>query len=891
MWSKRKQQDFKAEIEAHLQLEADRLRAEGLPPGDAQSAACRAFGNRTAAEERFYESSHWMLFDHLLRDLRFASRMFAKEAVFSILAVLGLALGIGVSTAIFALFNAAAALFADTVQDSASYVTLSSFTNGRQLNLSYADFRYYRDRATVFRSVDCYSSRQRLVLGPTAIGTRADAEDIDARFVSANFMSSPGLAPALGRSFSEQEAQAGAPVAVLNYPFWKRRFAGDPAILGKTVALNSRTVTIIGVADARYAPDGGMGIYVPVELQPSLLPREDWLRDPNMRWLNVGARLRPGVTARQAQAEIDVLSKAVRQSRPANPSSGRMVVSEYGLRDPRKRNSFFAVVLAVMTTVSMILLIACSNLANLLLARAVVRRREIGVRLSLGASRARLISQLLTESLLLAVAGGALGLLFSHWLSRLLVVLMAPVFQWRGFELHSDYRVVLYGLGLSLAAGFSFGLAPAVAATRADLSRALHAEGLIGASHSPTRRIWSPRNLLVVVPLAVSLMLLMGAALTVRYVQHIYLREGGFDGSRLVGIQFTLDLQGYDEARRRQFQEDLRERLSATPGVASVALAGGWRLPFVTTSQMGISPMTTEGSTGQPSRVAYNIVSASYFATVGAPVARGRAFTDADRQGSPPVAIVSQSLARSFWPDQEPLGKRVRLARGGGFFEVIGVAPDLPDATEVDPLRAVFPTVYVPYGQGKLFLGATHTEAPLDEMQFLVRTTGEPSKMKAVFRQEIVAIDPSLRVVMQTLEEAMASSVQPMRTLSLLLSALGGLALVMASVGIYAILAYAVSQRRREIGIRAALGAQRGEILSLVMQRTAVLIGWGIGLGSTGAIALNRVLANQLPNLGRLDALTCASAVVPLAIVAAFASYMPARKALRVDPVQALRCD
>jgi predicted permease len=773
-------------------------------------------------------------------------------------------------------------------------VTLTALEKGRQLNLAYVDYRYYRDRTTAFRSVDCYSSRQRLVLGPgTTGGAGAEAEDADARFVSANFLASPGLAPALGRSFTEQEAQAAAPVAVLNYALWKRRFAADPGILGKTVILNSRAVTVIGVADARYAPDGRTGVYVPLELQPSLLPGEDWLRDPNMSWLNVGARLRPGITTRQAQAEVDVLSNALRQIRPASSAAGKTLVSGFGLADAHKRTLFFAMATAVMSTVSMILLIACSNLANLLLVRAAVRRREIGVRLSLGASRARLICQLLTESLLLALAGGGLGLLFSQWMSRILVVLTNPMLQLQGLglDLHPDYRVILYGLGSSLAAGFSFGLPPALAATRAELAHVLHAEGLLGTSHSPTWRIWSPRNMLVIVPLAVSLMLLMGAALTVRYVQHIYLRAPAFDTSRLVAIQFALHSQGYDESRTRQFQENLRERLSALPGVASVALAGGSRLPFVTTYQMGISPMLTEGSTGPGSRVAFNIVSSAYFATVGAPVARGRAFTDTDREGSPPVAIVSQSHVRSFWPDQEPVGKRIRLDKGTGFFEVIGVAPDLPHATEADPARAVFPTVYVPYGQGKLFLCATHIEEPLEQMQFLAHTTGESSSMRAVLRQEILAIDPSLRVIIRTLEEILASRVRPMRTISLLLNLLGGLALIMASVGIYAILAYAVSQRTREIGIRAALGAQRREILSLVMQRTVVLIGWGIGLGLAGAIGLSRIMASQLANLGGLDAITCASAVLSLAVVAAFASYAPARKALRVDPAQALRCD
>ncbi|HEY2665133.1 MAG TPA: ABC transporter permease, partial [Candidatus Binataceae bacterium] len=525
MFWKRKQPDFNAEIEAHLQLEADQLRAEGMSPTAAQSAARRAFGNRTSAEERFYESTRWMLCDHLVRDTRFAARVLVKDPRFSTLAILGLALGIGLSTAIFALVNTAATLGADTVQDGASYVTLSSLAKGRERTLSYAEYRYYRDRTTAFQSVDCYSSRQRLVLGPVSFGAmRIDAGDVDARFVSANFLSSPGLSLALGRSFSEQEQQSAAPVAVLNFAFWKRHFAGDPGILGKTVMLNASAITLIGIAGARYAPADRTALYVPLELAPVLLPRENPLRDRDVNWLNVGARLRRGMTAHQAQAEVDVLSSALDRSQPAAPLADRVLLSGHGLHDPKRRNSFLAAALAIMAAVSMILLIACSNLANLLLARAVVRRREIGVRLSLGASRARLVSQLLVESLMLAGAGGALGLLLSQWLSRYLVVLTNPVLQWQGVDLHSDFRVVLYGVLLSLAAGLSFGLAPAITATRTDLARALHAEGLAGSMRTSAAAVWSPRNVLVVVPLAVSLMLLTGAALTVRFVQHVYLR-------------------------------------------------------------------------------------------------------------------------------------------------------------------------------------------------------------------------------------------------------------------------------------------------------------------------------------------------------------------------------
>lgn len=885
MWN-RKQHDFNAELEAHLQLEADQLRTEGLAPHEAQAAARRGFGNRTAAEERFYESSRWMLWDHLARDVRFAARVLKKDAAFSVLAILGLALGIGLSTTIFALIEAAVVSETATVQDPASYVGLYGIVNGRpQDSLSYSDYRYYRDHATVFQTMEAASGREQFILGTiSSAGPGTEAEDVTGRFVSANFLVTNGLKPALGRSFSAEEEQVGGPpVVLLNFEFWKRRFAADPGILGKTVVLNAHALTVIGIADARYGATDRGGFYLPLELQPVLLGRGDWLHDPQQHWLIGGARLRPGVTARQAQAEIDVLSSALRRARPANPADGGVFVSPGGGL-PGKRRSLAALALAVIIAVSMILLIACSNLANLLLARAIVRGREIGVRLSLGASRSRLISQLLTESMLLAVGGGVLGLLFSYWLARSLVVLMgAPA----GYVPALDNRVVLYGIVLSLGSGLSFGLGPALAATRTNLAQALHAEGLSGTTRSQSQKIWSARNVLVIVPLALSLMLLIGAGVSVRYIQRIYLSGPALDTSRLIGMSCPLNAQGYDEARTRQFQENLRQRIGRMPGVTSVALAGG--MPLF--GQMGRALLLTEGLTEGPTSVpvSYNVVSDGFFGTAGVPIVHGRAFSTSDRESGPPVAMVSQSLARTYWPNQEPLGKRLRLATAGTYFEVIGVAKDLQDPAEPD--NSAPPTVYVPYGQGKLFLSGVRTQAPPYQMQFLIRTGGEPQRLKAALQMEALAADPSLRANIQTLEEMLESWVGEIKTTSMLLGALGALALVMASVGIYAILAYAVSQRTREIGIRMALGAQRGEIMALIIQRSMTLIACGIGLGLAGALAMNRVFSSTLAKLGELDVVTCISVAGLLGAVALLASYLPARKALRVDPAQALRCE
>jgi predicted permease len=882
MWWKREPRDFKAELDAHLELEADDLRSEGLTPEASRVAARRALGNRTSAEERFYESGHCMFGQHLLRDLRFAVRLLLKDATFSTLAILGLALGIGVSTAIFALIMSTMGL-ADraNLQDSASYVGL--MRRDRDTDLSYSDFRYYRQHASAFVAMNAESGRWPFVLNPISSG--ADAEDIEGRFESADFLSIIGLQPALGRSFSKDEEQSGGPpVALLNFQFWQRRFSGDPGILGKTIVLNTHSVTIIGVADARFARADRAALYLPLEVQPLLSDRGDLVRAVGTPWLIVEARLRRGATLQQAQAEMDVLSSAVDRGRAASSPDAGILVSAGGSINPQKRREILTAIIAVIVAVSMILLIACSNLANLLLARAVVRHREIGVRLSLGAGRARLIGQLLSESMLLAIAGGALGMLFSTWLARSIFVLVNPT---PGVELQLDPRWLGYGVVLSLVTGVSFGLGPALAATKTNLARALHSEGLSGTPGSPSQRIWAPRNLLVIVPLAVSLMLLIGAGLAVRFVERTIFSSPGYDATHLVAMSFRLQAQGYDQARTVQFQENLRERIAKMPAVASVALAAANPI----SGGMGVFPLVMEDSPvspGQAARLAEcDVISAGFLEMLGAPTVRGRTFTASDREGSAPVAIVNQELVRRYWPNEEPLGKHVRLDTGSSFFEVIGVVPDV----ESPRLTSAIPVVYVPFGQGKLLLGGARLETPPYQMEFLIRTLGDPVPLKSALRHEARATDPSLWVNVQTLQELREESVGPLRIVSLLLSALGVLALLMASVGIYAILAYAVSQRTREIGIRMALGAQGREIMVGVMQRTMVLIAWGIGVGLLGALAVSRVLAKGVGEIGGLDAATCSSVAVLLGAVALLASYLPARKALRVDPVQALRCE
>jgi predicted permease len=882
MWPKRKPEDFGDEIEAHIQLEADQLRAEGVPPQEANAAARRAFGSRTSALERFYESGHWMWWDHFVRDVRLAVRILKRDARFTLLAVIGLALGLGANTAIFIVITTDLRLSDNAaVQDAASYVGLNRSVKGRlDTTFSYADFRYYQAHATTFRIMNAQSGRFPFILGPHPGGTATpEAQDVEGRFVSETFLSVDGLPPALGRTFSVEEGrEGGPPVVALNFRFWTRHLGADTGVLNKTLVLNGHVLTIVGIANAQYARLD-TDLYLPLVLQPVLLGRGDWLRDSQQRWLSVDALLSPGVTVRRAQADVDVLASALH----SGEQTAEGVVVSSGGPNPDKRRAGYAMALGVLVAVSMILLVACSNLANLLLARAVVRRGEIAVRLALGASRARLIWQLLTENMLLAIMGGALGLIFSAWLAQYLIALTVPPNS--GVQVRFDSVIVLYGLGLALATGISFGLGPAVASTRAA---SLPSQELRQATSNRFRGAWSPRNALVIVPLAVSLMLLIGAALTLRAIQRTNFGGPAFDTSRLVTMSFPLSVQGYDEPRTRQFQEDLLDRVSGMPGITSAALAAN--IPFA--NGLGSFPLITAGATTPQSSdlsVDYNVVSPRFFETLGVAVIRGRGFNDVDGKSSMPVAMVNETLARRLWPGEEPLQKSIRFATGTDFFEVIGVAPDLEDARA--PLNAVRPTVYVPYGQEKRLLSGVQTNPPAYQMRLLVRTNGEPTAAETSLRQQALVGDQSLRVNLQTLDEMLANARGPFTTISVLLSVLGALALLMATVGIYATVAYGLSQRTREIGIRMALGAERRDILKLVMMRTAMLIASGIAAGLLGALALQRIMASTVAWLGGLDTVTWVSPAVLLAVVAMLATYFPARRALQVDPMMAIRCE
>ena len=868
MFRKRKTRDFQAELDAHLAIEADELRSEGLTDAEARTAAQRTLGNRTSAEEQFYESTRWMFGLHLLRDLRFAARVLRKEPKFSVLVILGLGLGIGVSTALFAFVSASAHGHGtgfrppDDILHPETFVGINR--NDNFGDFSIREYRYLQEHAASVSSLTAESEPSSLVFGsPAASG---EAEEVQARFESANFLAARGFHPALGRTFTAEEERA--PIAILSHAFWLRRFGADENLIGQTVLLNNRPITIIGVTDPRFHRTDNAEIFLPLDLQ-SLLPS-------NLE-LIVDARLAPGAGLPQVRGEFQTLAASFAAANPGAslpgsnfPNQSSVRISAFlGDAPPQATRQRNEAIFALDAAIAMILLIACSNLASLLLARASARRRELGVRLSLGASRARLISQLLTESLLLAICGGLLGVLLSTWLAKWLLASVPYL------DARANPQVLFYGLLLALVTGVSFGLGPALAVTRTNLAQALHSGGTPGTEPS-TFEVGSHRNLLVVVPLALSLMLLIGAASVIRGVQSFGFVNASFDASRVVALAFRLKDQGYDDTKAAQFEQNLRERFSALPGVAGSAIIDA--SPFA-----GGSCQLQNSSLAGSYSVCHR-VSPEFFAALNLPIRRGRPFTAADRAGSAPVAIVSQSFADKFFVGREAVGERIQTTRGT--FDIVGVANDL--STGVGPIP-FFPTVYIPATQESASLSGPGRG--FDRMQLLVRSSGDPASVSAELRQIVRAADPSLWVSIQTVDDYLARLTNTARVAIFILGILGALVLLMAAAGIYALLAYSISRRTREIGIRVALGARNRELLLLVMRRTLILIAWGIGIGLLGALALGRILTSVVLRTQPPGAATCVSVALLLAGVSLLASYLPARKALRVNPVETLRCD
>ena len=891
-------EDFDREVQAHLDIFTEENIRSGMTPDQARRAALLRFGGVTQIREHQRDNRSLPQIETFLQDLRYAVRGFRKSPGFTLIAILTLALGIGLNTTLFTAFDAVA-LKPLPVRDAKSMVRFMRWFQSRALGdiqyaYSYREYVYLRDHDRGLSSLVAASRPIRTPIKTAASQSSASTgvEHARGQLVSGNYFADLGVGASLGRTFLPEENQTpGAhPVMVLSFPFWERRFNSDPLILGRVLKLNSTDFTVVGVAPKEFIGTGNPPVvpdfWAPLMMQAQLAPGSDWLNQPAIHQFQILGRLRPGVALKQAQSEAQILalqfaSTYTEQDKTIALTLPRAVF--FGETDDIRFQAFVAL---LMILVGMVLLVACANLANMLLARAAHRQREIGVRLAIGASRGRLIRQLLTGNILLAFLGGAAGLLFSIWASRLLWVAIQQVLGNQRdliVQMSPDIRIYCYTLLLSLVTGVLFGLSPALRFTRPDLIGSLKDEGANVGQRLTRSRL---RGFLVGGQVAVSMLLLITSGLFLRALLRSQVVDPGYPTKNV--FMTGVDL-GTDPVKVMAMERRVADRWALLPEVSGVASAD--RFPM---SGTWTPPVQVEDSKAPaaslPSRTLANHVSPGYFQTLDIPLLRGRNFTRMEADTNAPLAIVSESAARSFWPGDDPIGRRFKLdlkfsGRYDAEFQVIGVAKDVRTAnlSRLDPSY-----VYLPFPSS-------------GDGTFLIRTQGPSPAAIAALRASLDAIDPNLvpGFGLTSLEDGRMQIERMMaRTWAMFAILLAGLALVLAAVGIYGVMAYLVSQRTREIGIRMALGASAGGVLRSVIQQGLRPVFVGAGVGLAAALGVSSVLKSMLafpssPDLlfgvSVFDPLTFVGLSLFLAMVAALASAIPAFRATKVDPMEALR--
>ena len=807
----------------------------------------------------------------LVRDVRYGIRQLCKHPAFTILAIISLALGIGANTAIFSLVNTVLLRPLPVKEPSRLIEVYGALHNGADFTLqSHLNYKDYRDRNDVFSGLFVY----RMVV--SSLSHNGNNQRVWGYLVSGNYFDVLGVKSILGRGFLPEEDQTPGshPVAILSYSCWQGRFGGDPSIVGKTISLNNRTFNVVGVApkgfvgtEVAYAP----AFWAPTMMAKEIEPGSNWLESRDSDNLFMIGRLKSGVTVGQAKAALDSITLQLAKEHPAENEGRGIILSPPGLFIPSIRDASITFATVLMVIVGLVLLLACVNLANLQLARVTGRRKEIAIRLAVGATRGRLVRQLLTEGVLLALAGGVLGLLLAAWITSLVGGIKLPMDIALVFDLKLDWRVMFFALGLSILTGIVFSLLPALQSSKPALVPSLKDD----ASLAGFRRS-RLRNSLVVAQVSLSLILLVCAGLIVRSLKAAQQMRPGFDPENAVAMSFDVGLQGYEEARGRAFHRQVLERARALPGVRSAALTSNVPLSL----NYNYSSIYLEGqSETNMSKLPVAIpisVSPGFFETMRISL-RGRDFAENEDKKESRVAVVNETFAKKFFPNQDPIGKRFNFTGPKDpLWQVIGVCGDGKyNSLGEAPMPAVFRPQFRDYD----------TVCTL-----VVRTSGDPRSLIPTLRNEIQNMDATLPVYdIKTLTEHMNIPLFPARMAANVLGSFGVLALVLAAIGIYGVMSYVVAGRTREIGLRMALGAQLRQVRQLILRQGMMLAGIGLILGLAVVLVLARFLTSMLYGVSPSDPVTFLGISFLLAMVALLACYLPARRAARIDPMIAIR--
>jgi macrolide transport system ATP-binding/permease protein len=872
--------DLDSEVHAHLEMLIEEKMRAGMPAAAARRAARIELGGVEQVKEQVRDSRTGAFLDSLVQDFRFAIRSLRRTSGLTAFVVITLALGIGMTSATFSMVDAL--IFRPyPVPHASAVVTLAGTTHDSSFeNFSYREYLDIRDNTKSYDGVIAYADMQ-------AVGYSAEP-GVTPRIkggmmVSGNFFRVLGVEPRLGRGFRTDEDQVPGrnAVAVLGPDFWRHEFASDPSVLGRTIRLNGMAFTVIGVAPDDFPgllTFGHPDFYMPLAMAPVFSTNlgKNFFEDRDDRELSVKARLKPDTSLRDARNELALQAKGFERDYPnVTRSRGAAVYTQFQTRTTEDSNWKFGVVFVILALA--VLLVACTNVAGLLLSRARERAREIAVRLALGAGRLRLIRLLLTESLILAILGGLAGIAIGYgvieWFHSKDTIIFATELP-MAVPFHMDKRVLLLCVGLSVLSAFLCGLAPALQSTRVDLVNALKSADV----DVPGRKRRWGRDLLVVAQVAMSLMLLTASFLMARGFQHDLLVGTGFTKEHLLMTSFDPRLIQYNATQTQQFYKLLAERMRETPGVQSEALTQN--IPLGTDEFDGVT-FVPDGFTMPPDRENFtstmDTIDEGYFQTMGVPILRGRAFLATDTADAPRVAIVNAHFAKHYWPGGDAVGKHIHLDNSAGVpVEIVGVAETIKYETMTDPMDFV----YLPLAQH-----------PVARMVLMLRSSGDPLQLVQPVKDAVRSLDPNLPMLQTRAYEEfyLNQAVRGPQIAIDLVGTMGAVGLFLAIAGLYGLVAYNVSRRTHEIGVRMALGAVSKDVLRLVMGKGFVLVGIGTGLGLVMGFALERLMNSMLFNSGGVDVVAYLIVVPSLFVVAMLAAFLPARRACRIAPTQALR--